>query len=102
MTQKNPGLTQPDTLSKSQRNPSLCTYIAALQRKAENRPTLENVIIPNSTKTNYIVLFGAPYPKEFPKLEGNKKQAKETIRNNNQSTLSNETVTTWKDDLQVH
>jgi len=95
-----PGLTQPGTLYKAQRNPRLCTYLASLQREAENGPALDNVIIPNSNKRNYIVLFGAPDPKDFLKLEGNKKQAKKITSNDNQSKLSNKTVTTCKEKLQ--
>lgn len=53
------------------------------------------------TKRNYIVLFGAPDSKEFPKLNNKKRQTKETSGNHdNQFTLSKETVTILKDELQ--
>ena len=61
-------IAHPGALSKAQRDPSLCTYVAALQREVENEPVLDNVIIPNSNKRNCIVLFGVLKPKEFPKL----------------------------------
>ena len=93
-------IAHPGALSKAQRDPSLCTYVAALQREVENEPVLDNVIIPNSNKRNWIVLFGAPDPKDSSKLDGNKKQAKEITSNDNPSTLSNKKVTTWKDELQ--
>ena len=92
-------LTQPYTILQAQRNPSRCPYAAAFQREAANRLVLANVIIPNSNKRNYFVLFGAPDPREFLKLDENKKKTKEKISNNNQSTLSNETVTAWKDEV---
>jgi len=45
-------IAHPGALSKAQRDPSLCTYVAALQREVENEPVLDNVIIPNSNKRN--------------------------------------------------
>ena len=91
------GLTQPGILSKAQRNQSLFSYVDALQREAETGPELSNEIIPDSDKRNCIVLYGAPDPKDFPKLWENKKK---TISNDNRSTLSTEIITTWKDELQ--
>ena len=48
------------------------------------------------------MLFGVPDNKEFPKLSNNKRHPKETTSNHdNQSTLSNKLLTTWKDELQI-
>ena len=62
----NPGLTQPEILSKAQRNSSLFSYAAALQREAETGPELANLVIPNSNKNNCIVLYVAPDLKDVP------------------------------------
>ena len=76
-------------------------YLSRLSSEGcRNGPALDNVIIPNSNKRNCVVLFGAPDPKAFLKLEGNKKQAKKITSNDNQSTLSFKTVTTCKEKLQ--
>ena len=48
----NPDLIQPGTLFKDQRNPSLLSYVATLQRKVETGPELANVIFLNSNKRN--------------------------------------------------
>ena len=72
------------TLSKEERNSDFFSYATALQKEAERRPELGNVIIPRFNKRNYIVLYDTPKDSNFPLL-------KDTKRINNGETTTETT-----------
>ena len=60
--------TQPGTIAKEHRNPTLITYAAALQAAAENGPEITNVETPHQSKRNCIVLFSTLDTESYPRL----------------------------------
>ena len=68
-----PTYTQPGTITKEHRNPTLVTYAAALQVATENRTEIKNVVNPCQSKRNFIVLFNAIDIESYPKLPQKKK-----------------------------
>ena len=92
--------TQPETIAKEHRNPTLVTYAAALQAAAENGQEIKNTTLPRQSKRNCIVLFNAlqilNHTQNYHRR--NKTIIISKISENN--SLSDEKTTTWRDELQ--
>ena len=95
-----PIYTQPGTVPKEHRNSTLVSYSSALQTIAEHSQEIQNVATPHQSKRNCIVFYNALDNESFPKLPQKKQHYNNTQEEKDNNSLSNETVTTWREELQ--
>ena len=63
-----PTHTQPGTIPKEHRNPTLVSCVAVLQKDVDNGPEITNVVTLHQNERHYIVCFNALDNKSYPKL----------------------------------
>jgi len=89
-----PTYTQPGTITKEHRNPTLVTYAVALQGDTENGPKITNIATPRQSKKNFIVLFNTLDTESYSSLPQKKKNNNDKQDDQENNSLSNETTTT--------
>ena len=77
----------------------MVSYPAALQRGVEKGLEINNVAILCKRKRNCVVIYNSNNKEDFPPIQKKKQHNSETIVDIDTRLLSNDTVTTWRNEL---